>query len=71
MKRILAFLTAALALMAISSCEETGKDEPDDDKLEVLGSLINNTLYGVCKSFPIIVVDCYDRILHGVIFLQR
>ena len=46
MKRILAFLTAALALMAISSCEETGKDEPDDDKLEVNEANLSGTWEG-------------------------
>ena len=45
MKRFLAFLTAALALMAISSCEENGKDEPDD-KLEVNEANLQGTWEG-------------------------
>lgn len=46
MKRILAFLTAALALIAVSSCEETGKDEPEDDKLEVNEANLQGTWEG-------------------------
>ena len=46
MKRFLALMTAALALMAVSSCEETGKDEPEDDKLEVNEGNLKGTWEG-------------------------
>ena len=46
MKRILALLTAALALMAIHSCEKNGQDEPDDDTIEVNEANLKGTWEG-------------------------
>lgn len=45
MKRILSFLTAALALMAVSACDHTGKDDPDE-KLEVNETNLKGTWEG-------------------------
>ena len=46
MKRILVFLTAALALMTVPSCDKTGKDENDDKEVEVNEANLKGTWEG-------------------------
>ncbi len=46
MRKILAFLTASLALMAVSSCDNAGKEEPDDETIEVNEANLKGTWEG-------------------------
>ena len=46
MKRLIALLVVTLALLAISSCEKTGQDEPEDDTIEVNEANLKGTWEG-------------------------